>query len=731
LSGPAPVYSCVSVTRSPPKTTLNRLAGFVAALCSLALGLSAVQAGAAPVSTGHVSVELVAETAGVAPGGTVHVALRQQIAPGWHTYWRNPGDSGEATTLAWTLPAGWRAGDIVWAAPKKLPIGPLMDYGYEGEVLLPAAVSAPASAAPGQTVQLKARADYLVCKDICVPEGADLTLSMPVTSGPPPADPSWAKPIADALAAAPRPAGLNAALTPGASLKLSITGAAVRGGQFPDAYFYPYDSTVIDHAQPQTIDRGPDGLTLTLAPGSAFKTGKAPASVAGLLSFGGKTAEISATVGSPLAGAGGLGAPAKPLSPSAQLSAVLLALISAFIGGLILNLMPCVFPILSMKVIALARHAHGQSLAAQGLAFMGGVVATFLLLAGALIGARAAGQAVGWGFQLQSPAVVGVLALVMLLAALNLSGVFEIGERLQSLAGEAGGADKGGLAGSALTGALAVAVAAPCTAPFMAGAIGFALTQGPVVALAIFLALGLGLAAPFTALSFAPGLLRLLPRPGAWMATLKSVLAFPMYGAAAWLVWVFSQQAGTLGLAALLAAAVLAGFAGWLYGEAQRAGMTGERPWARLSLAGVSIALAGALALTAKSAPAAVGGAQVQAGAIPAQPFSPDKLAALRAAGKPVFVNLTAAWCVTCQVNERVALSNSAVADAFRKDGVTYLVGDWTSRDAVIAQTLAEHGRAGVPLYLMYGAGGGEPVVLPQILTPGIVLEAEKKAAKV
>jgi len=719
------------VTRSLSKLVLRRLANLAVALCGLTLSLAALPASAAPVNSGHVTVELVADTQSVAPGGTLHIALRQQIAPGWHTYWRNPGDSGEATTIAWALPPGWHAGDIVWAAPKKLPIGPLMDYGYEGAVLLPTAVTAPANATPGASVLIRARADYLVCKDICVPEGADLTLLLPVSTGLPAADPAWGKPIADALAAAPKSGGLTAALTPGASLKLSITGAAVKGGQFPDAYFYPYDSTVIDHAQPQTIDRGPDGLTLTLAPGSAFKTGKAPASVAGLLAFGGRTVEVNAAVGPPLAGANGLGAPVKALSPSGQISAVLLALVSAFIGGLILNLMPCVFPILSMKVVALARHAHGASLAAQGLAFMGGVVATFLLLAGALIAARAAGQAVGWGFQLQSPAVVAALALIMLLAALNLSGVFEIGERLQSIAGEAGGADKGDLAGSALTGALAVAVAAPCTAPFMAGAIGFALTQGPVVALAIFLALGLGLAAPFTALSFAPGLLRLLPRPGAWMATLKSVLAFPMYGAAAWLVWVFSQQSGTLGLAALLAAAVLAGFAGWLYGEAQRARMVGGTAWVRLGIAGVAILLAAGLVATARPAPAlAAGGGQIETGGIPAQAFSPDKLAALHAAGKPVFVNLTAAWCVTCQVNERVALTNSAVANAFAKDGVTYLVGDWTNRDATIAQTLAEHGRAGVPLYLMYGAGGGEPQVLPQILTPGIVLDAEKKAAK-
>jgi len=710
------------MTRHSPLHALKLLSLLAAAWIGAA-GASAI---AAPVNSGHVQVELVADQAQVAPGGVVHVALRQQIAPGWHTYWRNPGDSGQQTTLAWSLPYGWSAGDIIWAPPKKLPLPPLMDYGYEGQVLLPAALSVSKDASPGQSVTLKARADYLVCQQVCVPEGADLTITLPVAATAT-SDPTWASPIKAALDAAPKPAGLTASVTPGAVLKLSITGPAVTGVDVSGAYFFPYDSSDIDHAQAQTIERGPQGLTLSLTPGVAFKGATPPAQMAGVLQVAGKVYEVSATPGPPLAGASGLGPPAAAVAP-ADLTAILIAIGSAFVGGLILNLMPCVFPILSMKAVALARHAHGRSAGLQGLAFMGGVVATFLALAGALIAARAAGQAVGWGFQLQSPAVVAGLALVMLLTALNLSGVFEVGESLQAAAGEAGGADTGSLWGSALTGVLAVAVAAPCTAPFMATAIGFALTQGPVVALAIFLSLGVGLAAPFTALAFAPVLLKLLPKPGAWMDTLKGVLAFPMYGAAAWLVWVFSQQAGTLGLAALMAAAVFAGFAAWLYGKAQAARIAGGKPWVRFGIAGVSMAVALVLAFFPQGGALSASGTAAP-GAIASVPFSTAKLEALRASGTPVLLDFTAAWCVTCQVNERVALDTPLVAEAFRKSGVVYMIGDWTNRDAAIAQFLTANGRAGVPLYLMYGKGGGAPVTLPQILTPGIVVDAVNKAA--
>ena len=392
--------------------------------------------------------------------------------------------------------------------------------------------------------------------------------------------------------------------------------------------------------------------------------------------------------------------------------------------------MPCVFPILSMKALALASHHDAASRPrAQGLAFLAGVLVTFVGLAAVLIAAKAAGAAVGWGFQLQSPEVVAALCLLMLLIGLNLSGVFEAGLSLQSAGSKA---NQGGLIGSTLTGALAVVVAAPCTAPFMAGAIAYALTQNEAAALTIFAALGLGFAAPFTLLSMAPDLLRRLPRPGPWMDTLKKVLAFPMYGAAAWLLWVLTLQAGSTALAALLAAAVAVGLAAWLFGGAQAAQANGRRPAALYALSlivGLIAASATVAGLSGQNASVAAADAATEDQA-PTQPFSSQRLADLRGQGKAVFVNFTAAWCITCQVNERVALSGARVAKAFARTGVIYLKADWTRRDADIARTLAEHGRAGVPLYMVYGVGGGGPKVLPQLLTQDIVVKALDDASR-
>ncbi|MBI1405224.1 MAG: thiol:disulfide interchange protein [Caulobacter sp.] len=698
---------------------------FLAAVA--AVFLFAAPALAAPVNTGHLEAELVARDLTIAPGSTAYLALRQKIDKGWHTYWRNPGDSGEPTRLDWTLPAGWSAGDFVWATPQRLPIGPLTNYGYSGEVLLPVAITVPAGAAPGP-VTLKARASFLVCEDICIPEDADLSITVTVADGTPVADPKWGQAVAEALAAAPKPAGLTATWRlEGGKPVLAVAGAPLKGADMSGAWFYPFTGGVLDHAAPQTADRGPDGLTLTLPPGYAYESGKPPAILDGVLTVGDKAYEVSATQGPPPAGVSGLGPPPEARAPTAPASGLGLAAAIGFaiLGGLILNLMPCVFPVLSMKAAALAGHAHEpRGARAQGLAYGAGVLVSFLALAGLLIVLQMGGAAIGWGFQLQSPPVVAMLALLMTAVALNMSGVFEVGSSLQG-AGQ-GLASRQGLIGSFFTGALAVAVASPCTAPFMGSALGFTLGQPPLVTLAVFAGLAMGFAAPFVILTFIPALLALLPRPGAWMDVLRKLLAFPMYGAVAWLVWVLSQQTDAPGLALALMALLLAAFGFWLWGQAR-----GARRWLQLAAA-LCLIGAGALALMPRAAASGPAGTPQAASAVdvPYEAWSPERLAALRAEGRPVLVNFTAAWCVTCQVNEKVALSTPEVAEALKGANAVYLKGDWTRRDPAIAAALAEHGRAGVPLYLVYAPGAATPRVLPQLLTPGMVAEALRDAAK-
>jgi thiol:disulfide interchange protein DsbD len=714
---------------------IGAMRALLAALAGVFL-LTAAPASAQPVDTGHLKAELVAQDSAVAPGSTIYVALRQEIDEGWHTYWRNPGDSGEPTKLAWTLPAGWQAGEIVWATPSRLPFGPLTNYGYSGEVLLPVAIQVPAGAAPGSSVTLRAKANFLVCEKICIPEEADLSLTVRVDDGAPTPDARWGAPIAKALADAPKPAGLAAGYRQqGETLELAVTGTPLKGLDLSGAYFFPFEGVWIDHARPQGVEQGPEGLTLSITPGYAFEAGQPPEAMGGVLVLGDRAFEISAPAGALPDGAAGLGPPA-PTSAArgdgggtggAGGLGLLAAMGLAFLGGMILNLMPCVFPVLSMKAAALAGHAHETRAArTHGLAYGLGAVVTFLALAGLLIGLKAAGAAAGWGFQLQSPPVVAALAVLMLAVAMNLSGVFEIGQGLQGAG--SGLASRQGLAGAFFTGALAVVVASPCTAPFMASALGYTLTAPPLATLAVFLALGVGFALPFVLLSFAPPLLRLLPRPGAWMDVLRKALAFPMYGAVAWLVWVLAQQTDAMGLAVMLAVLVLAGFSLWLFGLGQ-----GHRRPVQAA-GGVGLALAAGLAALSPYPPpaqivqpAADGEGPAKA-ELTAEAWSPERLAAARAEGRPVLVNFTAAWCVTCKVNEQVALSTLEVSEALKASGAVYLKGDWTRRDAVIAKALAEHGRAGVPLYLLYTPGADKPRVLPQLLTPGLVAQALREA---
>ncbi|MCC3702953.1 thioredoxin family protein [Rouxiella badensis] len=407
---------------------------------------------------------------------------------------------------------------------------------------------------------------------------------------------------------------------------------------------------------------------------------------------------------------------------------MLTALAAAFLGGIILNLMPCVFPVISLKALSLIRHHDKPAQArAEGLAFLFGVVVTMFALAGVLLLARSGGAAVGWGFQLQSPLVIALLVLVMLASALNLFGLFEVGLSVQKV-GEVGGG-RGGLTGSALTGALAIIVATPCSAPFMASAIGYALTQPPRVSLVIFIALALGFAAPFTLISFFPVLARILPAPGAWMVTLKHGLAFPMLGAVAWLIWVLERQAGSIALAAILACCILLSFAAWLYGMAQKRRIMGKRHWALHIATAVFLLLVVPPLANLKTSSGPLDSAEASQAAA-AVAWSPQNVDAIKGQGKPIFVDFTASWCITCQVNERTSLSTQAVKAAMARTNTIYMIADSTKYNPDVEQALSDFGRGGLPLYVVYPADGGKPVILPQVLTPGIVITALDNAAE-
>ena len=697
----------------------------------------ALKAGAAPVAAGpqrteRIEAELVPMSAWATPGSTAIVAVRQKIKPGWHTYWRNQGDSGGPTTLSWSLPDGVVPGDILWPLPERQRLQSLMNYGYSDVVFLPVPLQVPASVQPGQTLSLRVTAHFYVCSDeMCVPEDLDLSLSLPVRDGAAPLDPRHGQAIQVAVASAPRPAGIEArAAFADGRLTLSASGGPLADAAPKWAYFFPFEGGVIDHAAAQTGQRGPQGLTLTLAPGRGLTANGLKPPLSGVLSTDLGAWEISAEQGAALGEVSGEGVigdgeaaqtPASSTTPLAFLQAALFALL----GGLILNLMPCVFPILAMKAAALSRSAHEPAEARRdGLAFLAGVLATFLVLAGALLALRAGGQALGWGFQLQSPGVVAALALLMLAVALNLSGVFHVGGGLQG-AGQGPLSRLPGAAGAFFTGILAVVVAAPCTAPFMAFALGAALLMPWPMALVVFLMLGLGLALPYVLISLSPRLLSRLPRPGPWMETLRNLLAFPMYGAALWLAWVYGRQTADA-LALLFGAGLMLALALWLYGRSQAA--PGKGRLAAVAALLFLLAALGLGVLAARAAPASTDGAASSAH-LPSQPWSEQAVQTALAEGRPVLVNFTADWCVTCKINEGAALSSARTAEAMQAANAVYLVGDWTRRDDSITAELQRHGRSGVPLYLLYAPGRAKPRVLPQLLTEGTVVDALKDAA--
>jgi thiol:disulfide interchange protein DsbD len=688
---------------APLRLVLKLLFAAMAALALPTVARAApVQPG--PVQADHVEAELVAERLALVPGEDTWLALRLKTEPGWHTYWRNPGDSGIPTQLNWTLPPGFSAGAIVWPYPERHALGEVTNYGYEGETLHLVNLSVPADSPAGKPVLLKAQAKWLVCSDICIPGEAQLSLSLPTGASAQP-NPRWQKLFVQTRARLPEAVqwpALFAADSKDFSLHVELPEAEAAG----EIEFFPYAKDLVNHAEAQRQQRDGRALRLSQQISSFFL--EAPAKVDGVLVLkrrqGTQAYEIAAAPGTVAAVEA-----TQPVPPQPEATPGLaLVLLFALLGGLILNLMPCVFPVLSLKAIAVME-AHDGRERSKALAYTAGVILSFLAVAAALLALRAGGQALGWGFQLQSPVVVAALAYLFFVMALSLSGVAELGAGFMGLGQSL--TQSGGLAGSFFTGVLATVVASPCTAPFMGSALGYALTQPTITALAVFATLGLGLALPFLLMGLFPRLAAWLPKPGAWMESFKQLMAFPLYLSVVWLLWVLARQSSADSAAVTMIGLVVLALALWLRRFAT---------WPAHVLRWLLIAVAlGLLAHPLIRTPMHT----MTSVAAETEPYSEARLAQLRAEHRTVFVNFTADWCLTCKVNERAVLQRQAVREAFAQHRIAELVGDWTRPDPVITAALARFERAGVPLYLVY-RDGQEAQVLPQILTQEMLIKA-------
>lgn len=691
-------------------------------ICFLILAAAAFHAGAQKSSADapHVHVALVQGEARIQPGqigiASNSAGLYFKIENGWHIYWKNAGDAGEPPKIKWTLPPGITAEEMQFPAPKRLSMGPLMDYGYEDEVIFPFDIrfnASEVSSSASQSDKFKAHVTWIICSSTCIPGKADLEMPFHLLDSKEPAAPlSYEQQLLKStLASLPKPLPTNSnpifAPTKSGFLLQIETGQRENSAQF-----FPADPGIISNPAPQKLTPTPKGFQLELTRDQYLQGN--PEKLSGLIELSGnRNYEFTALPGK--------------VVPVSNFNAAQMFRIAglAFLGGILLNLMPCVFPVLFLKGLALVNSGNEERarLRLHGLVYAAGILVSFWALVALLLVLRATGSTLGWGFQFQSPTFLALMAGLLFFLGLSLAGQFEIGLSLTSAGGSL--AQKQGFAGSFFTGVLAVVVATPCAAPFMGVAVGYALAQSAPVTIAIFTALALGLATPYVVLTLQPAWTRLLPRPGAWMEILKQATALPIFGTAIWLAWVIASAYGAALLVALLTGFLLLAIAGWFLGRWP------AKRWATIIAALILIAFI-ALSIIAPgklidSAPATSGSLENALDSPTGwQAWSPDAVARARADGRPVFVDFTAKWCLSCQVNERVALEQPEVQDAFKKSNVLLLKADWTQHDAAIAGALSELGRSGVPVYALYKPGAQEPELLPEALTPGIVLDALK-----
>ena len=676
----------------------------------LVTALFALIAAPALAQQTHIQPRLVAESRTPTAGSVVTIAIDMRTEKGWHGYWSNPGEAGFAPRLTWDLPAGFSLADLQYPVPQRLRVAGLMNYVFNDNHALIVTFDVSRDLRRGATLPIRLAAEWLACTDeVCVPERDDVALDLVVGDGTIRATDraqfdAW-------RAKLPRPLGSEAHYQlDGGRIRIGIPYPASAAAP-ADPWFFANTERAIDYAASQTVRRAGDWLVVeTKADAGAADFAKLPShpdirrddGLNGVLSIGGRGLAVRAVAGMVPTGGEQLGSAVG----ATGWKAILFAIGGALLGGLILNVMPCVFPIVSLKALSLARAGGDEGAAKrEAVAYAAGVVLTCMALGALVLGLRAAGTQVGWAFQLQDPRIVVVLLLLATAITLNLAGAFE----LRAFGGGEALAGKGGVQGSFWTGVLAAFVATPCTGPFMAAALGAALVLPVAAALAVFAGLGLGLALPFLAIGFVPALRRMMPKPGAWMGKFQRFLAIPMALTVVALLWlVYQQQGNVAGDWALVTVAVIGVLA---FAMRFKQPM---RPVAMAAVMGVMLA-GGAAAIKVDRMNA--NSATVDAGI----PFSAENLAALRAAGKPVFVYFTADWCLTCKVNEKSAIETDVARAAFKAAGVTMMVGDWTNGDAVITRFLNEHGASGVPLYLYYPTGSGEPQKLPQILTPGLL----------
>ncbi len=684
------------------------------------------------IDTGQAKISLVSEVNSIQAGQPFWISMRMTLTPHWHVYWINPGDAGAAPSIKWELPEGFKAGDIQWPYPKRVPLDEFVNFGYEDDVDFLIEITPAKSLAADSEITLKASVNYLICKDICIPESGDLSLTLPVGAGKAEANPAELTNFANARAKLPIKSvdWQIAASISDTTLYVSAIPPAWFNDEISQIEFYPEEEYLIHNSAPQPLTKVGNGYQLAV-PLSPDREGD-PTEIRGMLvsdiGWRGAGSERALAIETAV-GKGTL--PVGNAAGADGVNSCGLALVFAFIGGMILNLMPCVLPVLSLKILGFVQQAgeDKSKVFQHGLSFTGGVLVSFWILAGALLLLRAGGEQLGWGFQLQSPVFVTILSIFLFLFGLSLFGVFEIGTSLMNV-GQGNAMQQSGNFGSFMSGVTATVVATPCTAPFMGGALGYAISQPPLNSMLIFTFLGLGMAAPYVVLASVPGLLKFVPKPGPWMDSLKQFMGFLLMATVIWLIWVFGSQAGTNAISALLLVLMFSGMAAWIFGrwgnimKAKKTRLTAQLIAALTMIIPLYFFLSNLdfLAVTPEQSSSA---AVQEEGAIQWQDFSPQLVSQLREEGKPVFIDFTAKWCLSCQVNKKVAFSSSEVQAAFADKGINALIADWTNYDATIAKALAEFGRNSVPLYVLYSPDPAkQPIVLPELLTPGIVLDA-------